>query len=277
MKKQRFYKKYSSQKRLGDVQGFNFGVGLLAPPVMTAWCYYIDGLLIDTGISLLRKKAVEMISAFNPDQIVLTHHHEDHSGNACAISSKLEIPVYGHAYARQKLSTPYPIKPYQHLLWGKSQPLMVNLLPETIETKNYSFLPVHTPGHSKDHTVYIEKNRGWLFSGDLFLGTRIKYFRKDEVISDQIDSLKKLLFYDFDTLYCAHNPHLTGGKKRIREKLDFLENFSGTVYELYQKGYSEKAIINCLDNGSDMFIKIITVKNASYANMVKSALKAITG
>ncbi len=275
MKKKRFYTKYASKKKLGEVQGFNFGVGLLAPPVMTAWCYYIDGLLIDTGISLLRRKAVEMISEYNPEQIALTHHHEDHSGNASAISKKFNIPVYGHSYARQKLSVPNPIKPYQHLLWGKSQPVKVTLFPDLIETENHTFTPVHTPGHSKDHTVFIEKNNGWAFTGDLFLGTRIKYFRVDEVLSEQIESLKKLLLFDFDCLYCAHNPQLTDGKNQIQAKLDFLENLCGTVHELYRKGHSEKEIIHIMDTGSDSFIKLVTFKNASHAHMVRSALMSV--
>lgn len=53
-------------------------------------------------------------------------------------------------------------------------------LPEVYSQKGFSFLPIHTPGHSKDHTVFLEPQQGWLFSGDLYLGGRIKYFRVDE-------------------------------------------------------------------------------------------------
>ncbi len=276
MKTGLIYRRYSTTKRLGEVQGFNFGVGIIGPPFMTAWCYYIDGLLIDTGISILRKQAVETICEYKPDKIALTHHHEDHSGNASAISKRLSIPVYGHPYGQKKLQTKYPINCYQHLLWGKSEPVEINLFKDIIETENHQFIPVHTPGHSKDHTVFIEKNKGWLFSGDLYLGNKIKFFRKDEVFSDQLTSLKKILTYDFDTIYCAHNPQLSGGKNCIKQKLDFLENFSGTILNLHNKGFTEKEIIKTLDKSNDKFVKILTVKNACFENMIKSVLNSMT-
>lgn len=275
MKTGHIYRRYSTTKKLGEVQGFNFGVGILSPPVMTAWCYYIDGLLIDTGISRLRKQAVDLICDYKPSNIALTHHHEDHSGNAAIISKRLNIPVFGHSYAQKKLKTPYPINFYQHLLWGKTEPVEINLFQDIIETENHKFIPVHTPGHSKDHTVFIEENKGWLFSGDLFLGNRIKFFRKDEVFSDQLTSLKKVLTYDFDTVYCAHNPQLSGGKNCIKQKLDFLENFSGTIIDLRNTGLSEKEIIRRLDKGNDKFIKLLTMNNASFEHMIQSVFKSM--
>lgn len=270
------YRKYSTKKMIGEVQGFNFGIGIFRPPVMTAWCYYIDGLLIDTGIGNLRQTAFNLIVDYKPDKIALTHHHEDHSGNAAIISKALNIPVYGHSYTQKKLQSQYPIMLYQHLLWGKSEPVDITVFNGNIETNNHKFIPVHTPGHSKDHTVFIEEKKGWLFSGDLYLGKKIKFFRKDEVFSDQIASLKKVLQYDFDTIYCAHNPQLTNGRNYIKEKLDFLENFSGIVLELHNQGLSEKEILKSIDKGNDTLIKLITMKNASFENMVRSVLLSMT-
>ena len=100
----------------------------------------------------------------------------------------------------------FKIHPYQTYTWGKSGQVSVLPLPAVVETGKYKLRPVHTPGHSNDHTVYLEENHGWLFSGDLYLGERIKYFRSDEKFKDQIDSIKMILEYDFDALFCAHNP-----------------------------------------------------------------------
>lgn len=275
MKTGTIYRRYSKSEHLGEVQGFNFGIGIMSPPVMTAWCYLIDDLLIDTGISNVKKQAVEFISKHKPSQIALTHHHEDHSGNAAAISRRFNIPVFGHPYAQKKLRAPYPINFYQHLLWGKTEPVDVSFFPDVIETVDHQLIPVHTPGHSKDHTVFVEKNKGWLFSGDLYLGTKIKFFRKDEVFADQLTSLKKILTYDFDTLYCAHNPVLTGGKKAIALKLDFLENFSGMILDLYNEGRSGKEIINTVDKKNDRFVKLLTMNNASFEHMIKSVLNSM--
>jgi glyoxylase-like metal-dependent hydrolase (beta-lactamase superfamily II) len=93
--------------------------------------------------------------------------------------------------------------------------------------------------------VFLEKKQGWLFSGDLYLGERIKFFRADERFAEQIASLIKVLTLDFDTLFCAHNPCLKSGKQKIKNKLQFLE-------DLY-----------------------ITMGNVSFANMVRSAMASI--
>ena len=41
--------------------------------------------------------------------------------------------------------------------------------------------------------VYYEKNKGWLFSGDMYVADKIKYFATYESMLTQIESLKKLI------------------------------------------------------------------------------------
>jgi hypothetical protein len=107
------------------------------------------------------------------------------------------------------------------------------------------------------------------------LGERIKFFRADERFAEQIASLIKVLTLDFDTLFCAHNPCLKSGKQKIKNKLQFLEDLYGNVRELVEKGHSEKAIIKALDPRNDRGIKLITMGNVSFANMVRSAMASI--
>ena len=126
-------------------------------------------------------------------------------------------------------------------------------------------------GWVKDHTVYLEEENGWLFSGDLYLGYHIKYFRSDERLIDQITSLKKILKFDFDALFCAHNPRLENGRARLKNKLQFLEDLYGNIHLLIQKGFSAREVIKKLDPKNDRLIKWITMGNVSFANMVRSA------
>ena len=140
-----------------------------------------------------------------------------------------------------------------------------------VESNRYKLVPVHTPGHSKDHTVFWEKTNGWLFSGDLFLGQRIKFFRSDEKIIDQIESLKNVLKFDFDTLFCAHNPCPQNGKSKLRQKLQFLEDIVGQVQQLKDMGLNLREVVKRLDSGKDRWVKLMTMGNVSYANMLRSA------
>lgn len=266
-------KKFFRKQNFMDVTGYNCGVSLAGPPIMTAWCFVADGVLIDTGIRHLRNQVINALSEDRPDAVLITHHHEDHSGNAGPLKDKLGLPVFGHPLTARKLRTPFKIKPYQHLVWGKSDPVLVSPFPDLIETRRFRFRPIHTPGHSEDHTVYLEETRGMLFSGDLFLGERIKFFRADECFEDQLASLGRVLEYDFEHLFCAHRPTMDKGKEALARKLDFLLDFYEKVKDLRQKGWSSRAIIRRLDRKNDRTVKWITLNNACFSHMARSAIR----
>ena len=255
-----------------SVRMIQLGYGPVGPPLMSVFMYVVDGLVIDTAQHHMAKTVWGLLGEMRFSRIVLTHHHEDHSGNAAMIAGRHDIPVIAHPLAVEKLKTSFPILPYQHLLWGKAPAVSAAPVGDLVETDRFAFTPVHTPGHSKDHIVFFEKQRGWLFSGDLYLGERIKFFRSDENIFDQIASLKMVTALDFDILFCGHNPCLKSGRQKIRNKLQFLEEFYGNVRKLAEKGHTEKAVIKALDPKSDRGIKWLTMGNASFANMIRSAL-----
>jgi glyoxylase-like metal-dependent hydrolase (beta-lactamase superfamily II) len=257
------------------VQMIQLGYSPIGSPFMSVFMYRVDGLLIDTAQHHMAKAIGGLLGEKRLSGIILTHHHEDHSGNAAMLRRRHTIRVMAHPLAAEKLRHGFPIQPYQHMVWGKAPPVEIARLPHTVETDRYAFTPVHTPGHSKDHTVFLEKKRGWLFSGDLYLGERIKFFRSDEHFCNQVDSLKKVLALDFDSLFCAHNPCLKNGKQKIRNKLQFLEDLFGTIRKLAEQGHSEKAVIKALDPKNDRVIKWFTMGNASFANMVRSAMASI--
>ena len=262
----------------GEVAAFELGFGPVGRPVMTVYFYYIDGILIDTGQSNMRKHIPSLLQGKECKTILLTHHHEDHSGNAALINRTHGANVFGHPFMIEKMRGGYRILPYQHVVWGRAGKMEVLPLPPMIETGRFTLLPLYTPGHSKDHTVFLEKENGWLFSGDLYIGEKIKFFRSDEKMKDQIESLKKILVYDFDGLFCCHRPCPKNGKVHLKRKLAHLEDLYGTIRTFARKGHSSREIIRKLGNGSDRKVKWITMGNASFANMVRSAMiPEITG
>jgi len=260
----------------GDVEGIRLGYGPIGPPLMSVFMYIVDGLVIDTGQHHMQKYVIDRLKDKKLNQILITHHHEDHSGNAAAIKKSHNINVCGHPVTAEKLRNSFNILPYQRYLWGKASPVDVRTLDSPIASDRFTFIPIHTPGHSKDHTVYLEEKNGWLFSGDLYLSERIKYFRADEKFLDQINSLKKVRELDFDVLFCSHNPCLKNGKLKLKNKLQFLEDLYGRIRSLLQEGLSEKAIIRKLDDRNDRLAKWLTLGNVSFANMIKSATDSAT-
>ena len=257
------------------IKAVQLGWSLAGPSMMTVYCYLFDNMMVDTGQSHMEKEALALAAAHGVKHIFLTHHHEDHSGNAAAIVSSLRATVYGHDLTRDKLKNPYPILPYQKYVWGRTTPVMVKYLPENIDTPLGRMVPVHTPGHSKDHTLYFLPDQGIIFSGDLYLGDRIKFFRSDEDVTVQIASLKKVAAMDFDTVLCAHNPRQTDGKKHILLKLDFLENLYGNIVFMWQKGFSERQIFRELKLREARFTKYFCCGNVSMLNGVRSIIHGV--
>ncbi len=262
-----------NSRKFGEIEAFQLGYGPVGKPLMSVYVYLIDGIIIDTGQSNMRQYIVELLRTVKPHKILLTHHHEDHSGNALALSRWHQIEIFGHPLNAQKMSARRKILPYQRYIWGRSKDAKVRPLGAEIESERFTLRPIHTPGHSKDHTVFLEENNGWLFSGDLYLGERIKFFRSDEKIYEQIDSLKKMRQYNFDALLCAHNPCLENGKSKMALKLQFLEDIVGRVELLQTRGLSENAIIKSMDPNKDKWVRLMTMGNVSFANMVRSAYR----
>ena len=118
---------------------------------------------------------------------------------------------------------------------------------KTIETPSGKMIPVHTPGHAKDHTVFFLPEKGVLFSGDLYLADYIKFFRSDENMGIQIESLKKVTHLDFNTLLFGHNPRLYGN-----------------IVYLWKKGFPEKQIFNKLKLKEAWFTKYFCFGNVSH-------------
>ena len=268
--KMRFCKTYDFDH---GIKAVKLGWSLVGPPMMSVYCYLFDEIMVDTGQPHMEKEVLAMAGSHGVKQIFLTHHHEDHSGNAAAIHKVLGARVSGHALTRDKLTASYPILPYQKYIWGNPTPVGVNTLPDKINTSLGRMVPVHTPGHSKDHTLYFLPDLGIVFSGDLYLGDKIKFFRSDEEVGIQIASLKKVAALDFDTLLCAHNPRLKNGRDHILLKLDFLENLYGDVAFLWEKGLSERQIFRQMKLKEDRFTKYFCWGNVSMINGLRSIIR----
>ncbi|VEN74658.1 MBL fold metallo-hydrolase [Candidatus Desulfarcum epimagneticum] len=265
----------AKEHRHGDVRSLEVGSNPLGRVLMTTRLYLIGDVLIDTGHSMMEKAVLDYLAGRNLRALVLTHHHEDHCGNAAAIAERFSIPIFGHSITAEKLKSKRKIMPYQRLVWGPAANARVRPAKDRMEFGPVCLEPSHCPGHSPDMTVWLDKDHGRLFSGDLFLGERIKFFRSDEKIDAQILSLKKALALDFDALLCGHHPVLKNGKAKLKAKLAFLEDFLGRVARMRDKGMDLKAIMKSGAFREDWFIRLLSMGNVSRKMMARSCLNAI--
>ena len=257
-----------------SIQAHRFGFSLLGKPKMFVHTYFIDGLLIDTGQSLMRKEVLECLNVLPIEQIYITHHHEDHTGNLNALQQKLNCPAYASTSCVELMKKPPNISFAQHISWGKRPPNF-NLLPKNdfIATPNYRFQIIPIPGHAKDMVALYEANEGWLFSADLWVYDYIRYFMYSESMSEQMESLKRVLALDFDVLLCSHNPQFRRVKQRLQNKLDFFENFYTQVARLHHEGHSIRSIFKEMKLKRTWHIRILSGGTLSTKNMIKSVIR----
>lgn len=266
--------RFVKDSRFGDVKAYELGWSPLGHPMMTVYLYVADDLMVDTGLAHMRQAVLGIAENAGIQRAVLTHHHEDHSGNAASLKNLLGVTAYGHPLTVSKMRTGFNIFPYQYYMWGKSKPFEMSAVPEMVETEHFRLKPIHTPGHSRDHVAYLEAEKGILFAGDLYLSDRIKYFRADEIVLDQIESLKKILRFDFDMLLCCHHPKPTGGKEHIKRKLQFLEDLCGGIRIAWERGFSEKQIFHEMGLKEQQFIRWFCFGNVSMKNVIRSTVRS---
>lgn len=256
------------------VQGFQFGSSLFGKPKMYVYSYFVDGLLIDTGHSRARKMIMQHLKQLPVKQIFITHHHEDHNGNLLALQKHFKVPSYASSLCIDIMKNPPSISFSQWLLWGNTT-ANNDLIPidDQVCTPNYTFQLIPIPGHARDMVALHEANEGWLFSADLYVFDYIKFCMSNESIAVQITSIKRVLTLEFDKLFCSHNPKTKEGKKYLRRKLDFLENFYASVLHWHQKGYQPEQIMTKMKLTKLYWMRLISGGKLSGLNMVKSVIR----
>ena len=232
-------------------------------------CLYIaDGLLIDTGSAAILKKTKFLLKK-NINCVALTHVHEDHTGAAAWIKENLKIPVYLNKNSIAEASMRSRLPLYRKLVWGDRDGFAADPMPTFIETEKFKFDVIDAPGHHKDHVVFHEKSMGWLFTGDLYVSRRQVVAFKDENINDAINSIKKILNLDFDTIFCGHSGVHKNGRKKLQSKLDYFVKLQDEVRDLEKEGLGYKDINRRLFPKKNIW-SIISRGEWSSLNMVKT-------
>lgn len=228
--------------------------------------------MIDTGPPNQKKAILNYLKNKDIEKVVLTHHHEDHSGNSYNISHEKNIPVFSHEKGVKFLENGFSLKAYQLIFFGKSKKFVSRPFDKIIETGNGLRLePVYTPGHSEDHVCFFEPQKKWLFTGDMFLSVKPRLFRADENLEKQILSLKKILEYDFKVIFCAHKGVIEDGYSRLKKKLEYFETISSQAYELSKKGRQPKEIAEKFFGGKGLE-EYISLNHLSKINFIEQCI-----
>ena len=256
------------------VLGFKFGYGLIGKPHLYVHMYYVDGLLIDAGPSKTKKATLAATRELPIKNLVLTHHHEDHTGNIPALTQQHSCDVYASSECISLMKAPPPLSLIQKLTWGERPACTsIRALGNTLLTREHEFQVIPVPGHASDMIALYEPHRKWLFSADLYINSYIGYFLDNESIKAQISSIQTVLELDFNTLFCSHKPQFAQPKEGLKKKLDYFQTIYSKTESLHRQGHSDKEIFKILELQEDRIVKWLSGGKLSKLNMIKTIIQ----
>ncbi|SDU65227.1 MBL fold metallo-hydrolase [Desulfobacula phenolica] len=185
-------------------------------------CYLLNGsersLLIDTGLGIcnIHEQVIELTD--KPITAIATHIHWDHIGghksfpDFYAHENELnwlsgEFPltmdvIKGMVVDRCDLPDGYDVNQYEFFQGKPTKVLKDN---EVINLGNRSIQILHTPGHSPGHMCFWEKERGYIFTGDLvYKDTLFAYFPSTDPEA-YLNSLDRVASLSAKHVFPAHH------------------------------------------------------------------------
>lgn len=199
--------------------------------------FLVRGTLIDTAFPHVGGAVARWIGARRPAGAIVTHGHEDHAGNVEHLA-RLGIPLWLAEATRRRVSAPPPLRLYRRVTWGS--PLPLRSPASSFEPDRLT--PIATPGHSLDHHVVWDAVTGTVYSGDLFLGVKVRVAHTGENPRLQVASLRAVLQLGPARLFDAHRGPVPDPRGALGSKIAWMEETIGAIDALIARGWGDRAI-----------------------------------
>ncbi|HEX7184098.1 MAG TPA: MBL fold metallo-hydrolase [Thermoanaerobaculia bacterium] len=244
---------------------------LFGRPLHEVSAYHLGDLLIDAGPPPVAPELVAWCRGRRIAKVVLTHHHEDHSGGAAALHQELGLPVFAPVGAVAILAEGLRMPLYRKAVWGTPPRFRAEPLGPVVEGEGFRLRVVPTPGHAFSHVCLFDEERRWLFSGDLYVHERVRYLRRVEDAWEHIESLHRVLALEPDLLICSHAGILENAQERLARKIRWWEDLAAEARALQEQGLSVTEITHRL-LGRDGLLAWASLGDFSQRNLIRSLL-----
>ena len=143
--------------------------------------------------------------------VVLTHHHDDHTGGAIAAARHLNVPIFGHARTLDRLAPDASIE--CRVIDDGDLLELAGPLPIALRA-------VFTPGHARGHLCFHDDRSGALICGDMVstLSTIIIDPPEGD-LGQYLQALERLKKLRPRTLYPAHGLPTQHADEKLTEYL----------------------------------------------------------
>jgi ribonuclease/clavin/mitogillin len=240
----------------------------------SVFVFLVRDQLIDTGFPGAQKTMARLLDERRPRGVIVTHQHEDHAGNVDLIARR-GIPIaMARATDAALRAGEASVGFYRRACWGTMAPLRA-----TIEPHEPSGLElVATPGHSPDHHVVWDAERETLYSGDLFLGVKVRVARPMEEPRALALSARRAAALQPKRVLDSHRGLVPNGVDALLAKASWLEEMIGRIDERIARGWSDRAITRALLGREDV-VYAVSRGDLSRVNFVRAvrATAALAG
>ena len=193
-----------------------------------------ESLLIDSGLgkrgslsfSIQKNSSNDLEQVLiekNVTQVLLTHSHIDHVGGVMDLQSRLELEIIASKIESKHLKSGDSafIEPF---LGSKCSPIKISKEVtggSVIQVGTFSFVVLHTPGHTYGSISLWDKEKQILVSGDTVFPQGS--FGRTDLLSgsskDLISSLKQLSELDAKILLPGHMPPLISASDSTKNSI----------------------------------------------------------
>jgi len=264
------------EKKIGPISIIRTGKEVSGRILYPVHCFLLDSTLIDSGSITAQAHLIKILNGRLITAIINTHSHEDHVGSNRYFQEHSNAVVWAHKEALPIIQTPRELNPlhfYQRLFWGYPPPSIGQAIGSEIQIGRWVFEVIPTPGHSADSISLYQPEEKWLFTGDLFMGRQVKYFRPHENFTQTLHSLRELASREVGDLFCAFKGHIPDGKAALLAKIAQMEGLQAETLRLRDEGLTPKKIRNRLLGKEDK-MTFFTGGDFSKIHVIESILKS---
>lgn len=202
---------------------------------------------------------------------MLTHHHEDHAGNA-ELVARAEIPMAASPATLAALRSPTSIRLYRRVTWGTPPPLRTPVVPFAHD----DFRLIPAPGHSHDHHVVWDASTGTLFGGDLYLGVKVRIAHPGEDPRLLARTLRAIASLGPVRLFDAHRGFVGAPASLLESKADWIDETIHAIEQRIAAGASDAGIVRELFGGESV-PGYLSHGDYSRTNFVRAVRRRVAG